>query len=186
MFSMKDITQLIWYAHGIAYPHIHIIVRMTIYPEVDTAILDIIFQFYGEGSVCLTIGKLGTLHLERRYMMSDNDLFWLCCMKRLLSECKTPIVLTVEVFQNELIASTCIDRFVYKAIKKILFGGYWWFEKEVLTLLQIQKNANVLNGYYQNTQWWRHDSIVNVSKMQSLDIQNREYRSQRMPLWTER
>ena len=25
MFSMKDITQLIWYAHGIAYPHIHII-----------------------------------------------------------------------------------------------------------------------------------------------------------------
>ena len=125
---------------------------MTIYPEVDTAILDIIFQFYGEGSVCLTIGKLGTLHLERRYMMSDNDLFWLCCMKRLLSECKTPIVLTVEVFQNELIASTCIDRFVYKAIKKILFGGYWWFEKEVLTLLQIQKNANVLNGYYQNTQ----------------------------------
>ena len=37
-------------------------------------------------------------------------------------------------------------------IKKILFGGYWWFEKKVLTLLRIQKNANVLNGYYQNTQ----------------------------------
>ena len=61
-------------------------------------------------------------------------------------------MLTVEVFPNELIASTCIDRIVYKAIKKILFGGYWWFEKKVLTLLRIQKNANVLNGYYQNTQ----------------------------------
>ena len=75
MFPMKDISQLIGYTLGVAYLHIHIIVRMTIYPEVDTAILDIIFQFYGEGSVSLTIGKLGTLHLERRYMMSDNYLF---------------------------------------------------------------------------------------------------------------
>ena len=102
MFSMKDITQLIWYAHGIAYPHIHIIVRMTIYPKVNTAILDIIFLFYGEGSVCLTIGKLGTLHLKRRYMMSDNYLSpgvagWNCFFQKR----KAPSVLTVEVCKRE-------------------------------------------------------------------------------------
>ncbi len=50
---------------------------MTIYPEVNTAILDIIFQFYGKGSVSMTVGKLGTLHLERRNMMSDNYLCYL-------------------------------------------------------------------------------------------------------------
>ena len=75
MFSMKDISQLIGYTLGVAYLHIHIIVRMTIYPEVDAAILDIILQFYGEGSVGLAVGKLGTLHLERRNMMSDDYLF---------------------------------------------------------------------------------------------------------------
>ena len=50
---------------------------MTIYPEVNTAILDIIFQFYGKGSVSMTVGKLGTLHLERRNMMSNNNLCYL-------------------------------------------------------------------------------------------------------------
>ena len=59
-----------WYCLS-SHPHYS---ENDIYPEVDTAILDIIFQFYSEGSVSLTIGKLGTLHLERRYMMSDNYL----------------------------------------------------------------------------------------------------------------
>lgn len=80
--------------------------------------------------------------------MSDNDLFWLCCMKRLLSECKTPIVLTVEVFPNELIASTCIDRIVYKAIKKILFGGYWWLPLPILqNTILVAVNQQFINSY---------------------------------------
>ena len=75
---------------------------MTIYPEVDTAILDIIFQFYDEGSVCLTIGKLGTLHLERRYMMSDNYLFpGFAACNRFFQKRKAPCVLTVEVCKRE-------------------------------------------------------------------------------------
>ena len=102
MFTLENISQLIWYAHSIAYPHIHIIVRMTIYPKVDTAIPDIIFQFYNEGSVSLTIGKLGTLHLERRYMMSDNNLFpGVAGWNGFFQKRKAPCVLTIKVCKRE-------------------------------------------------------------------------------------
>ena len=75
---------------------------MTIYPEVDTAILDIIFQFYCEGSVSLTIGKLGTLHLERRYMMSDNYLFpGVAVRNGFFQKRKAPCVFKVEVCKRE-------------------------------------------------------------------------------------
>lgn len=50
--------------------------RVTIYPVIYAAILDIIFQFHCEGSVCLAISKPGTLHLEGWYMMTYNNLYF--------------------------------------------------------------------------------------------------------------
>jgi hypothetical protein len=38
------------------------------------SILDVLFQFHGEGTIGLTVSELGTLHLERRNMMRDNYL----------------------------------------------------------------------------------------------------------------
>lgn len=74
MLSMKDIPQLIGYTLGIAYLYIRIVVRVSIYPVINAAILDIIFQFHGEGSIGLAVGKLGTLHLERRNMVGYYNL----------------------------------------------------------------------------------------------------------------
>ena len=57
---MKDIAQLIGHTFGVAYLDIHVVMGVTINPEIDTAILDIFFKFHNEGSVGLAIGKLGT------------------------------------------------------------------------------------------------------------------------------
>ena len=74
MLSMKDIPQLIGYTLGIAYLYIRVVVRVSIYLVINAAILDIIFQFHGEGSIGLAVGKLGTLHLERRNMVGYYNL----------------------------------------------------------------------------------------------------------------
>ena len=74
MLSMKDIPQLIGYTLGIAYLYIRVVVRVSIDPVINAAILDIIFQFHGEGSIGLAVGKLGTLHLERRNMVGYYNL----------------------------------------------------------------------------------------------------------------
>ena len=74
MLVMKDISQLIRHTLSIADFDIHIVVRMTIYPVINAAILDIVFQFHCKGSVGLAIGKLGALHLEGWYMVSYNNL----------------------------------------------------------------------------------------------------------------
>ena len=74
MLSMKDIPQLIGYTLGIAYLYIHVVVRVSIYPVINAAILDIIFQFHGEGSIGLAVCELGTLHLERRNMVGYYNL----------------------------------------------------------------------------------------------------------------
>ena len=74
MLSMKDISQLIGYTLGIAYLYIRVVVRVSIYPVINAAIFDIIFQFHGEGSIGLAVGELGTLHLERRNMVGYYNL----------------------------------------------------------------------------------------------------------------
>ena len=74
MLSMKDIPQLIGYTLGIAYLYIRVVVRVSIYPVINAAIFDIIFQFHGEGSIGLAVGELGTLHLERRNMVGYYNL----------------------------------------------------------------------------------------------------------------
>ena len=72
---MKDIPQLIGHTFGVAYLNIHIEVRVTIYPEIDPAILDVVFQLHGEGSIDLTVCKLRALHLEGWNMMGNDYLF---------------------------------------------------------------------------------------------------------------
>lgn len=72
---MKDIAQLIGHTFGVAYLDIHVVMGVTINPEIDTAILDIFFKFHNEGSVGLAIGKLGTLHLEGWNMMGYDNFF---------------------------------------------------------------------------------------------------------------
>ena len=74
MLSMKDIPQLIGYTLGIAYLYIRVVVRVSIYPVINAAILDIIFQFHGEGSIGLAVCELGTLHLVRRNMVGYYNL----------------------------------------------------------------------------------------------------------------
>ena len=74
MFAMKDISQLILHTVGISYLHIHVVVRVTEYPVIYATILDVLFQFHGEGTIGLAVSELGTLHLERRNMMCDNYL----------------------------------------------------------------------------------------------------------------
>ena len=50
----------------------------------------------------MTVGKLGTLHLERRNMMSDNNLFpGVAVRNSFFQKRKTPCVLTVEVCKCE-------------------------------------------------------------------------------------
>ena len=69
MLPMKQISQLIGHALGIAYLDIHVVVGVTVYPEIDAAALDIVLQFNRESSVSLAVSKLGTLHLEGWNMM---------------------------------------------------------------------------------------------------------------------
>ena len=72
---MKDIAQLIGHTFGVAYLDIHVVMGVTINPEIDTAILDIFFKFHNEGSVGLAVGELGTLHLEGWHMMGHDNPF---------------------------------------------------------------------------------------------------------------
>lgn len=71
MLPMKHIPQLIGHTFGIAYLDIHVVVA--IYPVIDAAILDVVFQFNRESSVSLAIGKLGALHLEGWDMMGYDN-----------------------------------------------------------------------------------------------------------------
>ena len=64
MLSMKDISQLIGHTFGVAYLNIHIIVRVTIYPEINPAILDVVFQFHCESSIGLAVGKYGSSEMK--------------------------------------------------------------------------------------------------------------------------
>ncbi len=64
MLPMEYISQLIGNTSGIANLNIYIVMRMTVYPVINIAILDIVFQFHHEGSVDLAIGELWALHLE--------------------------------------------------------------------------------------------------------------------------
>ena len=73
MLPMKYISQLIGYTFGIAYLDINVIVGVTIYPVIDVAVLDVVFQFNRESSVSLAIGKLGALHLEGWDMMGYDN-----------------------------------------------------------------------------------------------------------------
>lgn len=73
MLPMKYIPQLIGHAFGIAYLDIHVVVGVAIYPVIDAAILDVVFQFNRESSVSLAIGKLGALHLEGWDMMGYDN-----------------------------------------------------------------------------------------------------------------
>ena len=77
---MKDIAQLIGHTFGVAYLDIHVVMGVTINPEIDTAILDIFFKFHNEGSVGLAIGKLGTLHQEGWHMMGYDNLSLGCAI----------------------------------------------------------------------------------------------------------
>ena len=74
MLTMKDIVQLIGHAFGVAYLDVHVVMGVTIYPEINVAILDIIFQFHNERSVGLAVGKLRALHLEGWHMMGYDNL----------------------------------------------------------------------------------------------------------------
>ena len=73
MLPMKYISQLIGHAFGIAYLDIYVVVGVTVYPVIDAADLDIVFQFNRESSVSLAFGKLGALHLEGWYMMGYDN-----------------------------------------------------------------------------------------------------------------
>ena len=48
---MKDIAQLIGHTFGVAYLDVHVVMGMTINPEINVANLDIIFKFHCEGSI---------------------------------------------------------------------------------------------------------------------------------------
>ena len=76
MLPMKYIPQLIGHTFGIAYLDIYIVVGVAIYPVIDAAVLNVVFQFNRESSVSLAFGKLGALHLEGWNMMGyDNFSF---------------------------------------------------------------------------------------------------------------
>lgn len=77
---MKDIAQLIGHTFGVAYLDVHVVMGVTIYPEIDAANLDIIFQFHNERSVGLAVGKLRALHLEGWYMMGYDNLSLGCAI----------------------------------------------------------------------------------------------------------
>ena len=77
MLPMKYIPQLIGHTFGIAYLDIHVVVGVAIYPVIDAAILDVVFQFNRESSVSLAFGKLGALHLEGWDMMGYDNLICL-------------------------------------------------------------------------------------------------------------
>ena len=74
MLPVKDIAQLIGHTFGVSYLDVHVVMGMTINPEIDVAILDIIFKFHNERSVGLAVGKLRALHLEGWDMMSYDNL----------------------------------------------------------------------------------------------------------------
>ena len=73
MLPMKYIPQLIGHTFGIAYLDFHVVVGVAIYPVIDAADLDIVFQFNRESSVSLAFGKLGALHLEGWDMMGYDN-----------------------------------------------------------------------------------------------------------------
>ena len=82
MLPMKYIPQLIGHTFSIAYLDIYIVVGVAIYPVIDAAILDVVFQFNRESSVSLAFGKLGALHLEGWDMMGyDNFSSGLSCSR---------------------------------------------------------------------------------------------------------
>ena len=76
--------------------------RVAIDPIVDIVTLDKILQFHGEGSIRLTIGKLGVLHLEGWHMMRDHNLLSGCAgFDGLLHEGKTTVVFPIEIGKGQ-------------------------------------------------------------------------------------
>ena len=53
MLPMKYIPQLIGHTFSIAYLDIYIVVGVAIYPVIDAAVLNVVFQFNRESSVSL-------------------------------------------------------------------------------------------------------------------------------------
>jgi len=77
---MKDIAQLIGHTFGVAYLDVHVVMGMSINPEINVAILDKVFQFHNERSVGLAVDKLRALHLEGWYMMGYDNLSLGCAI----------------------------------------------------------------------------------------------------------
>ena len=75
MLPMKYIPQLIGHTFGIAYLDIYTVVGVAIYPVIDAAVLNVVFQFNRESSVSLAIGKLGALHLEGLYIIGYDNFY---------------------------------------------------------------------------------------------------------------
>ena len=73
MLPMKYIPQLIGHTFGIANLDIHVVVGVAIYPVIDAAILDVVFQFHCESSIGLAVGKFWALHLEGWDMMGYDN-----------------------------------------------------------------------------------------------------------------
>ena len=59
MLPMKYIPQLIGHTFGIAYLDIHVVVGVAIYPVIDAAILDVVFQFNSETPLAWLSANLG-------------------------------------------------------------------------------------------------------------------------------
>ena len=73
MLPMKYIPQLIGHTFGIAYLDIYTVVGVAIYPVIDAAVLNVVFQFNRESAVSLASGKLGALHREGWNMMGYDN-----------------------------------------------------------------------------------------------------------------
>ena len=98
MLVGENIAQLVGQALGIAYPGIDVGVRVPVYPIVNAAVGDIVFQFYGERSVCLAAQKLGMEHTERGHMMGNDNLMG--CLRMchsILDERETTLMLGIEL-----------------------------------------------------------------------------------------
>ena len=94
----EDIAQLVGQALGIAYPHIDVGVRVSVYPIVNAAVGDIVLQFDGESPVCLAALKLGVEHTERRHMMGNDNLMGsLRMFHSLLDEREASLMLDIEL-----------------------------------------------------------------------------------------
>jgi hypothetical protein len=98
MLVMEHIAELIGNAGCLADDRIHIIMGMTIHPEVNVTLFDEVLQLYGEGSVGLAVLELRTLHAERRHVVSNHNLvFGIALGQSIFDECQATLMFTIEV-----------------------------------------------------------------------------------------